>query len=493
VSQGRTELDRKLARGTAWVGVVGGLSGVLDLGTTVACLWLWVTKEELGIATIASALFPILDRVAQLGLNQAAVRRAEAGRAALSSIFWTSLAISLAQLALLAAFALVLGRQLEHPVIAWLLVAYGGKLVVQNASLVPEARLRHALAFGQLSKVRAISTLTDNASKVLAAYLGAHYFPDLRVGCFVIGPIMGGLVVAVGLQLIQPWRPQWTFDTREVREAVRFGIHLSVADLLYFAYTNCDYLVVGVAFDAAAVGAYRLAYEMVLDIVRLVSMVTAEVVFPAFTRLADQRALAAEHLLKFTRQNLMMVAPLLVAIGVAADDLLGILYPPLGPAAGTAVRILCIVGALRSASFVIPPMLAGLGHSRDAVVYNLVAAIVCPAAFAIAAATWRSGGYLAVAWAWALGYPIAFAVLVYLALNRTGTRLRSYARVVAPIALWAGAMTAVALAVHAALPESRWLRAGGVAGVALLGYVTVLVPARTRAVLGLPSIRGAKS
>jgi O-antigen/teichoic acid export membrane protein len=369
---------------------------------------------------------------------------------------------------------------------------YGGKLVVQNTQLIPEARLRHALAFAQLSKVRAIATLTDNGSKVLAAYLGAHYFPDLRVGCFVVGPIMGALVVAAGLQMIQPWRPQWTFDAREASAAARFGIHLSLADLLYFAYTSCDYLVIGVAFDAAAVGAYRLAYEMVLDVVRLVSMVTAEVVFPTITRLADQRDMAAEQLLKFTRQNLVMIAPLLVAIGVAADDLLAILYPPLGPGVGGAVRILCIVGALRSASFVIPPVLAGLGHSRDALVYNLVAAIVCPTAFAVAAATWPSAGYLSVAWAWVFGYPIAFAVLLYLALAHTAMTLRGYARVVAPIALWAAAMTAVALAVHAALPESRWLRAGGVAGVALLGYATVLVPAGTRAVLGLASIRGAK-
>src|SRR5206468_648344 len=82
---------------------------------------------------------------------------------------------------------------------------------------------------------------------------------------------------------------------------------------------------------------------------------------------------AAALLVKLTRQNLLVVAPLLVVIGVAADDLLAVLYPPLGGAAATAARILCAVGALRAMSFVLPPMLAGLGHARDGLTYNAAA------------------------------------------------------------------------------------------------------------------------
>jgi len=66
------DIQRTLRRGTAWVGIASGLSGVFDLLSTLACLWLWVSYAELGIATTAIALFPVLDRVAQLGLGQAA-------------------------------------------------------------------------------------------------------------------------------------------------------------------------------------------------------------------------------------------------------------------------------------------------------------------------------------------------------------------------------------------------------------------------------------
>src|SRR5207248_2375673 len=122
-----------------------------------------------------------------------------------------------------------------------------------------------------------------------------------------------------------------------------------------------------------------------------------------------------------------------------------------------------------------PPMLAGLGHPRDGLVYTIVASIVCPAAFVIAAAAWPSAGYLSVCWAWGISYPIAFAVLLYLVFRRTGVTLPSYVRGVLPVLGWAAGITALAMVVRSAMPASHWLRAGGVAVVAALGYLAVIV------------------
>jgi hypothetical protein len=120
-------------------------------------------------------------------------------------------------------------------------------------------------------------------------------------------------------------------------------------------------------------------------------------------------------------------------------------------------------------------MLAGLGHSRDALVYNIVAAIVCPVAFVIAATVWRDAGYVSVAWAWAAAYPIAFAVVLAYALARTGLRLATYARRIAPLVGMAAATTAVAVAVYVALPPSPWIRVFAIAAIAAASYGVVLV------------------
>jgi len=443
--------DGQLGRGTAWVAIASGLSGTLDLITTAACLWLWLSTEDLGTATLAGALLPVLERLGTAGMPAAMVRWGDGDRRALSTMLWLALASSCALLAALVVLGPWLGQAFGAPILAGLLVGYGVKLVLQNAHLVPEALLRRELAFDRLTRVRIAASIADAIAKLGAAYLGAHGHPALRVWCFVIGPLVAGAVTSIGIQLSRPWRPALAFDRALAADAVRYGAQVAGGELLYFVYTNADYFAIGAAWGNAAVGAYRLAYELVLDVVRLVSLVTAEVAFPAFARPADA-ARAGELLIRFTRQNAIALIPVVAFLAVEAGDLLAVLYPPLGPAATTAARILCVVGGLRVVSFVLPAMLAGLGHAGDALLYHLLACAVLPAAFAAAAWCWPDAGYVAVAWAWAAGYPIVFGVLLQRALARTRVGLARYLRSVAGVVACGAGAAAVAIAVHLVLP-----------------------------------------
>src|SRR5262245_24909556 len=292
--------------------------------------------------------------------------------------------------------------------------------------MVPEAQIRRAMRYRELAMIRIAATCADTGAKLGAAYLGAHGHPALKIWCFVIGPIAGTLVTGVGVQLRRPWRPRFVFARDAAVRALRFGASVAGGELLYFMYTSADYLVVGRAWGDAAVGVYRLCYELVLDVVRLVSLITAEVAFPAFVQLRGDRAAVARQLVRFTRQNLIALAPFLVFVLAAAPELLAVLYPPLGDDAATATRILCVVGGLRTLSFIVTPMLGGIGEPGRALAYNVVAAIVLPVAFVLAAALAPGAGYLAVAWAWAIGYPIAFAALLALALPPIRLRAAAY-------------------------------------------------------------------
>lgn len=465
--------DRKLGRGTAWVGIASGLSGTLDVITTVTCLWLWLSPADLGVATLAGAMLPVLERFAGLGMSAAMVRRGDGDRRELSTMLWIAVAASCAVLAVVVALGARIGAAFGEPIIGSLLIGYGVKLLLQNAHAVPEALLRRDLAFGTLTRVRIAASFSDALTKLIVAYLGAHGHPDLKIWCFVLGPLVGGIATSVGLLRARPWRPVLGFDRSAAAGALRYGTQVAGGELLYFIYTNADYLVIGAVWDKAAVGAYRLAYELVLDVVRLISLVTAEVAFPAFARLATERRRAAELLIRFTRQNAIALVPVVVFLAVEAGDLLVVLYPPLGPAATTAARILCVVGGLRVLSFVLPAMLAGMGHAGDALVYHLVAAVLLPSAFAAAAAIAPGLGYVAVAWAWAAAYPIAFAVLVWRALVRGRVSPLHYLRSLAGVGLCGGG-AAVAAVAASALPAPPVVRLFAVAAVIVAVYAALL-------------------
>jgi O-antigen/teichoic acid export membrane protein len=408
-------VDRSLVtRSTAWVAAASGALGLLDVLSTLLCIRLWVTKADFGAATLAIALFPILDRLGGMGFGAALVREPEAE----DSVFWLNLATAAAVLAVLLGIRPLLAHAFDPPVVASLIAAYGVRLVIQTGSVVPEARMKRALRFHELSVIRVIAGVAETAVKLALAYGGEH------VWCFAAGPIVNTAITTLAIQVRCPWRPRAAFDRAIARRAAGFTAALSGGELLYYIYTSADYLVIGAAFGDAAVGAYRLAYELVIDVVRLVSMITAEVAYPVFVQ--TPRAELAPQFMRFTRQNLYLVAPFLAVVLVAGGPLLELLYGPMPAAAATASRILCIVGALRALGFAIPPLLAALGLTSRVLVYNAIAAVVLPAAFLIAA---RVGtDFTAVAWAWAIGYPIAFAVLLGFALTALPLTLGGYLR-----------------------------------------------------------------
>ena len=223
---------RKLDRGTAWVGIASGIAGVLDLVTTLACLWLWLTPTELGTATIAGATLPVIERLGGLGMREALVRHADgADRRALSTMMWVSVIGSAILLTLLALLRRPIGGLFEDSIVGTLVVGFAIKQLVGTFGIVPEALLRRDLAFEPLSRIRVIGTFADQVTKVVVAYLGAHGHPDLKVWAFVLGPMVNGFVVTAGLQLAHPWRPAFEFDVRGAIHALRFGAQVSTGEL----------------------------------------------------------------------------------------------------------------------------------------------------------------------------------------------------------------------------------------------------------------------
>ena len=76
-----------------------------------------------------------------------------------------------------------------------------------------------------------------------------------------------------------------------------------------------------------------------------------------------------------------------------------------------------------------PPLLNGIGRPSLTLIYHAVAAITLPAVFALSGTILGpSLGYVSVAVGWAIGYPVAFTVLVSLALRQLGLAPATYLR-----------------------------------------------------------------
>jgi len=462
----------RVRRGLAWVGAASSLIGVLDIIAMLVMLNGWISKTELGIATEAAWLFPILDQATDLGLSGAIVQRDHSEPDVVSTIFWVNLAAALALFGVLALVAPPLAEAIwGHRVVGYLIVAYGTKLVWQNVYFIPEAMMKRELRFKELSVIRTLANSAEFAGKVGFAAAG------FGVWAFVLGPLARVFVTGIGVQLCNAWRPRCVLRLGAARGHLGFGVRAAGSQMLFQFYTNIDYAIVSWFFGATALGAYRLAYDIVLEPVRIISGVVVTTAFPAFARLRHDRERLFAQLVSFTRFNLVTVLAYASVVAIAAPDVLGALFPDYTSSA-TVVRILCLVAVLRAVGFVIPPLLDGTGHPERTFRYQLVAAIILPVCFLAGAALLGDRlGYRAVAVAWASGYPIAFLVLLALGLATAHATWTAFARALASTLATLAFAALAGLAIHAlVLPAdlAPGLRLAATAVVVVVTLVAVL-------------------
>ncbi len=423
-------VSTNVSRGLAWLGVANGLVGVLDIVAMLLILNFWITPEELGIATKCVWIFPILDQATDLGLSAAIIQRDDHTDERISTVFWINVMLCVSMFGVLCIGAPFLAREVYHAeIVGWMLIAYGLKLILQNGYTFPFAMLKRQLRFKELSMFRVIANTAEFLGKVGFAWAG------FGIWCFVLGPLARTVVYIVCAQVAAPYRPRWMFNLREARDYVTFGLRSSASQILYYFYTNIDYPIVGFLFGNTALGLYRAAYEIVLEPVRIISNVVVDAAFPAFARLRHSKDAVMKQFISFTRLNVITVMLYASLIFVAAPELIATLFPQYDGAA-PAMRILCAVAVLRAVGFVAPPLLDGLGFPERTLRYMIVAAIAMPASYIVAAITLGEAlGFESVAVAWAIGYPIAFIVLIYMATHTLGWSLFKYIREVGGVVL----------------------------------------------------------
>jgi O-antigen/teichoic acid export membrane protein len=446
-------MSTNVNRGMAWLGMAGSLVGVLDIAATLIILNNWISAEEYGIARKAVWIFPLLDQATDLGLSAALIQRDDHTPRRISTVFWMNVILSCALLGLISIVApLAATHFYGHAIVGSLVIAYGAKLVMQNSYLIPYAMMKRELRFKELSAIRIVANVVEFATKVTFAATG------FGIWCFVLGPLCRTVIWGVGLQLRHPYRPKFMFSLAEARAYITFGLRTSGSQIWFYFYTNVDYPIVGFFFGDRALGLYTLAYEIVLEPVRMISNIVVDVAFPAFARLRQDTAALIRQFISFTRLNLITVMTYSAVVFVTAPDLLALLFPDYTEAA-TATRILCIVGVLRAVGFVAPPLLDGVGHPERTFRYMSVAAVAMPLMFILGAVVLGDRlGFESVAIAWVIGYPIAFTILMYMVIKTLGWSAIAYTRAFGGVALCMLAAGIVAGLVHSVLDVSAAVR-----------------------------------
>ncbi len=332
-------LKHQLNRGLAWVAGASSFVALLDIVALILILKYWISLEGFGVATTVLAFHGTLELFAEIGLTSAVIQKAHQTENQLSTIYWLNVIFGLLVFALICMAAPLLATLHKNEAITSLFRLYGIHIILRSLYACQQALMKRELRFKELSIIRLLSNSADFFVRVTTAVYGFGPW------CFIWGLLARTTIEGIGVKIQSGWQPRMIFKVGETGEHILFGIKTSASESACRAYSNFDYWVVSIYFGQAALGLYRVAYELVLEPVRFTSLVVTNVAYPAFSRLKGQADHLVDQYILFTRQNCIVISLFVACILVSANEILVILFRPEYGEAAWAARILALVGA----------------------------------------------------------------------------------------------------------------------------------------------------
>lgn len=272
----RPHLRARSVRGAAALAVGAGGEIVIRFVSIVVLARLLV-PEDFGLIGIVTALIAIAGMFSGLGLSTATIQRRDINHRQVTNLFWINLAIGAGLTAVFCLASPLIAAFYDEPRLTPIV------LVIATTFFWGSCTVQHeALLIRQMQQTRTAS-IRLGASCVSVAVAIALAAMDFGYWALVWQEVVRTFLVAAGVWLFCPWRPGLPYRKEDVRSLVRFGVELTLAQLLYVITINVDKLIVGKLFGVTAVGLYRQAQQLIMVPIEQLNQPIASVAQPGLS------------------------------------------------------------------------------------------------------------------------------------------------------------------------------------------------------------------
>jgi O-antigen/teichoic acid export membrane protein len=335
-------LIRRLVVGGLLWKAVSQIVGQFGRSIVAIVLARLLEPRDFGLANMVLVFASLVLVFSDLALGAAIVQRKKLTDLDRATAFWTSIAAgTLFMLILMAASPLIAAFYGEHQVQP-LLMVLSTTFLISSIATTHEALLVREMAFKAVETRTMIGVLCGAVAGVAVGVGGGGAW------AIIAQQVATALVTTILLVQRSPWRAGFAYSRASLRDMGGFSGFVLGHRLLYYVHRNADNLLIGRYVGAAALGAYALAYNVILLPFSRLATPVQQVLFPAFSRMQDQPEKIAALWIRSTRLVGALSIPALCGLVVVAPDVVPVVFGARWHQAVTLIQVLAWVGLLQS-------------------------------------------------------------------------------------------------------------------------------------------------
>jgi O-antigen/teichoic acid export membrane protein len=362
--------------GLGWVGTSEVVMQVLRMATAVLLARL-LAPDDYGLAALALVFASLVLVFSDLALGAAVVQRKILSEDDRCTAFWMSVGAGILFTLIGVALSGPVAAFYGEPSVAPLCAAMSATFLITSLATTHEALLLREMAYAKLERRIMVAT----AAGAIAGILVGIQTRD--AWALVAQHLTHAVVSTTLLWAFSSWRPRLRVSRKSLRELGSFSGFLVGHRLLYYVHRNADNILIGRFAGASALGAYALAYNVMMAPLARIAGPVQKVLGPALARMQDEPERIVATWVRVVRLLALVSVPALAGVVVVAPDLVAVVLGSDWNAAVPLIQILAWVGLLQALQSINTDILQARGRTSLIFRFTLVFTTAHICAFAI--------------------------------------------------------------------------------------------------------------
>lgn len=310
-----------LAKGAKWIAA----SQLVKVAAQVAAIFVLarlMSPSDYGLVALVSVVTTFAMLFKDLGSSAAIIQSEELSESLLTTAFWLNMVLGASLTVLASVSSLFAPALFDAPLLTPALLTLSIAFPMLSSSAVHQALLERSQKFDIVAKAEISAATIGLAVAVVSAYRGAGVFS------VVYQTLCASAISSVLLWRGCAWRPTSPANWRQTHflKMLRYSGGLIGFNFVNYIARNADSVIVGRVLSTAVLGAYSLAYRIMLFPLQSLTVVVSRSLFPALARLQGDRTAMKVAYFSSVRVVAFVVAPVMAGIYFLRDPFVRLVF-----------------------------------------------------------------------------------------------------------------------------------------------------------------------
>ncbi|EOG7227330.1 lipopolysaccharide biosynthesis protein [Klebsiella michiganensis] len=281
-----------------------------------------IPPAEYGIMAMALVVTNFATLVRDLGTSAAIIQKKNLENKTINSIFWLNIIMGCGVALIIIISSPVISYLFHTEKLVYVLLLLSICFPLASSSSAHLALLERESCFKSVAFIEISSSVISVFFAILAANIGWGVYS------LIVQTILMSSISTVQLWMKSGWRPDFKkgIDWVEIKGLLGFSGNLTLFNFINYFSRNMDSMIIGRYMSSSILGAYSLAYRLMLFPIQNLTFVVNRALFPVISRYQDDNKKLKESYLNTLFYILMIVIPLMTGLAILNEAFVNLVF-----------------------------------------------------------------------------------------------------------------------------------------------------------------------